>query len=184
VKAVDLQAIEIRDALGERGAAAATVALPEAASAITGRVDGVPGGHRIGMLFHHDRPAGRAAIGGLLDALDRPAPPRATLVFLSDGERESGSPHLAGYLDTLADRLAAEVWIVAGGPAAASIPVGDPGAAPVARVLAAWATAVPGAFPADPAPVVVYRRLGCPVIELPDADRDAWARFLGDLLHS
>jgi acetylornithine deacetylase/succinyl-diaminopimelate desuccinylase-like protein len=40
----------------------------------------------------------------------------ASLVFVIEGEEEQGSPHLREYLDLLADRLAADLWLVCDGP--------------------------------------------------------------------
>ncbi len=176
-------AVDVRDALGVRGVSVTTVALPEAATAITGRVGGTVGGARLGVLFHHDRAPGRAAIDGLLGALDARdgVPPGATLVFLSDGERAAGSPTLAEYLDTLADRLAAEVWIVAGGLDGPV--VGGEATASVARVLDIWEAA---GGPVGSSSVVeqVRSRLDCPVVGLPDADAGRWRAFFAALLAS
>ncbi|GIJ48752.1 peptidase M20 [Virgisporangium aliadipatigenens] len=53
------------------------------------------------------------ALDGLRDAGVEPA---VDLVFCLDGEEESGSPHLAGYLDALRGRLRADAWLVFDGP--------------------------------------------------------------------
>lgn len=60
----------------------------------------------------------RAPIMALLAALDalRGRPVRNSVVFLFEGEEESGSPHLAEYLDLLGGRLQAELWLVCDGP--------------------------------------------------------------------
>jgi hypothetical protein len=181
----DLQeiAVGLRDRLMERGVAAATVALPQAAAAVTGRVDGTPGGPRVGVLFHHDRPEGREAIAGLLGALED-VEPAGTLVFLSEGEREIGSPSLAGYLDTLADRLAAGVWVVAGGSPPTVVNGAVPDEGPVARVLEALSTAAGREVAASLVPHFIGTRLGCPVVVLPDADRGRWTRFFAALLRA
>ncbi len=58
----------------------------------------------------------RAPIMALLAALDTGRSPRNTIVFLFEGEEESGSPHLPEYLALLEDRLRAEVWLICDGP--------------------------------------------------------------------
>jgi acetylornithine deacetylase/succinyl-diaminopimelate desuccinylase-like protein len=60
----------------------------------------------------------RGTIGALLAALDARAgrPPRATVVFLLEGEEEQGSPHLPEYLGLLADRLQSDIWLICDGP--------------------------------------------------------------------
>jgi acetylornithine deacetylase/succinyl-diaminopimelate desuccinylase-like protein len=42
--------------------------------------------------------------------------PRVNLVLCFEGEEESGSPHLADYLQDVADRLRADAWIICDGP--------------------------------------------------------------------
>ena len=157
----------IRDAFLDRGVHAATIALPGAATAVLGRIDGRPGGPRYGVYAHYDgQPADpqhwssppftptlrsgaleaggaripfpepgeavdlewriyargsaddRGAIAALLGAVDAldGRRPEATVVFLFEGEEEHGSPHLPEYLETLADRLAADLWLVCDGP--------------------------------------------------------------------
>jgi acetylornithine deacetylase/succinyl-diaminopimelate desuccinylase-like protein len=58
----------------------------------------------------------RAPIMALLAALDARRSPRNTIVFLFEGEEESGSPHLPEYLALLEDRLRADVWLICDGP--------------------------------------------------------------------
>ncbi len=54
-----------------------------------------------------------AAIDALVDAgVER----RTELVFLFEGEEESGSPHLPEYLALLRDDLAADLWLICDGP--------------------------------------------------------------------
>jgi len=164
---VQRNAVWIRDALVRRGARAATMALPGAAPVVTGRIDGKPGGPRIGIYAHYDgQPADpsrwtthpfeptlatgrfdcggevipfpssgesvdpewrvyargtaddRAQIMALLAALDARggSVPETTVVFLLEGEEEQGSLNLPEYLDTLRDRLAADIWLICDGP--------------------------------------------------------------------
>lgn len=42
--------------------------------------------------------------------------PRVNLVLCFEGEEESGSPHLAEYLQGVADRLRADAWLICDGP--------------------------------------------------------------------
>ncbi|HEX6682402.1 MAG TPA: M20/M25/M40 family metallo-hydrolase [Candidatus Limnocylindrales bacterium] len=62
----------------------------------------------------------KAPFAALLTALDglrdADASPAVNLVFLFEGEEESGSPHLRGYLLALHDRLRADAWLVCDGP--------------------------------------------------------------------
>ncbi len=62
----------------------------------------------------------KAPFAALLTALDalRDADARlaVNLVFCFEGEEESGSPHLRGYLEALHDRLHADAWLVCDGP--------------------------------------------------------------------
>jgi len=59
-----------------------------------------------------------AALWAALDALDAADIARTSnLVFFFEGEEEAGSPHLEDYLRTYADRLQADVWLIADGPA-------------------------------------------------------------------
>jgi acetylornithine deacetylase/succinyl-diaminopimelate desuccinylase-like protein len=55
------------------------------------------------------------ALSAALEALQG-STPDATVVFLFEGEEEVGSPHLPDYLDAVADRLAADVWLICDGP--------------------------------------------------------------------
>jgi acetylornithine deacetylase/succinyl-diaminopimelate desuccinylase-like protein len=57
------------------------------------------------------------ALTGALDALDRFGIGRTVdLVFLFEGEEESGSPNLERYMRELAPRLAADAWLLCDGP--------------------------------------------------------------------
>jgi len=62
----------------------------------------------------------KAPFAALLTALDAlreaDAGLAVNLVFCFEGEEESGSPHLRGYLQALHDRLRAEAWLVCDGP--------------------------------------------------------------------
>jgi len=62
----------------------------------------------------------KAPFAALLTALDalRDADARlaVNLVFCFEGEEESGSPHLRGYLQALHERLRADAWLVCDGP--------------------------------------------------------------------
>ena len=60
----------------------------------------------------------RAPIVSLLHALETldGHQPETTIVFLFEGEEESGSPNLGRYVAVLGDRLAADVWLVCDGP--------------------------------------------------------------------
>ncbi len=146
-----LTATWIRDALVNRGASSATVALPGAPPVVTGVIPGAPGGPRIGIYAHYDgqpvdpekwssppfEPALRGevddpdsriyarstaddkgAIFALLTALDAldGRTPEATIVYLFEGQEEIGSPDLPEYLDTLSDRLGADLWLICDGP--------------------------------------------------------------------
>lgn len=58
-----------------------------------------------------------ATIQAALQALDSVGlEPMVDLVFLFEGEEESGSPNLARYLDELAPRLRADAWLLCDGP--------------------------------------------------------------------
>jgi acetylornithine deacetylase/succinyl-diaminopimelate desuccinylase-like protein len=58
-----------------------------------------------------------AAITGALDALDGAGVERSVdLVFLFEGEEESGSPNLGLYMEHLAPRLKADAWLLCDGP--------------------------------------------------------------------
>jgi len=58
-----------------------------------------------------------AAITAALDSLSAAGMvPTVDLVFLFEGEEESGSPNLARYLEHLAPRLAADAWLLCDGP--------------------------------------------------------------------
>ncbi len=58
-----------------------------------------------------------AALGAALDALTEAGADRLVdLVFLFEGEEESGSPHLGDYMEQLAPRLAADAWLLCDGP--------------------------------------------------------------------
>jgi acetylornithine deacetylase/succinyl-diaminopimelate desuccinylase-like protein len=59
----------------------------------------------------------RAPILAFLAAIDAAEDGHAnSIVFLFEGEEESGSPHLPEYLDLLRDRLRADVWLICDGP--------------------------------------------------------------------
>ena len=58
----------------------------------------------------------RAPIAALLAALDAVPERRNNVVFLFEGEEESGSPHLGDYLAHLDERLRADVWLICDGP--------------------------------------------------------------------
>jgi hypothetical protein len=173
-------ATTIRDALIRRGVPAATVALPGAATVVTGRIDGSPGRPRIGLYAPYDT-ADRSPITALLGALDAlaGAQPTATMVFLFEGEGASGSPGLPEYLDTLADRLAAEVWVASGDDPGIAVRMGPD--EPVARILTAAALS---GFPtaAASATDLIGARLGCPVVSLPGAGTAAWMDLLAVVL--
>ena len=58
-----------------------------------------------------------AAIAAALDALERSGVERTVdLVFLFEGEEESGSPNLGRYMEHLAPRLGADAWLLCDGP--------------------------------------------------------------------
>lgn len=58
-----------------------------------------------------------AVITAALDALaDAGIEPTVDLVFLFEGEEESGSPNLESYMKELAGRLAADAWLLCDGP--------------------------------------------------------------------
>jgi acetylornithine deacetylase/succinyl-diaminopimelate desuccinylase-like protein len=58
-----------------------------------------------------------AAITAALDALVSAAIERSVdLVFLFEGEEESGSPNLGRYMEQLSDRLQADAWLLCDGP--------------------------------------------------------------------
>lgn len=58
-----------------------------------------------------------AALLGALDALGGAGVDRLVdLVFLFEGEEESGSPNLERYMSTYADRLRADAWLLCDGP--------------------------------------------------------------------
>jgi acetylornithine deacetylase/succinyl-diaminopimelate desuccinylase-like protein len=58
-----------------------------------------------------------AALTAALDALDAAGiERRVDLVFLFEGEEESGSPNLGRYMTELAPRLAADAWLLCDGP--------------------------------------------------------------------
>jgi acetylornithine deacetylase/succinyl-diaminopimelate desuccinylase-like protein len=58
-----------------------------------------------------------AAIGAALDALaDAGLERKVDLVFLFEGEEESGSPNLGRYMEHLATRLSADAWLLCDGP--------------------------------------------------------------------
>jgi acetylornithine deacetylase/succinyl-diaminopimelate desuccinylase-like protein len=58
-----------------------------------------------------------AAILAAVDALTAAGIERRTeLVFLFEGEEESGSPHLREYMELLGDDLAADLWLICDGP--------------------------------------------------------------------
>ncbi|HEX6203086.1 MAG TPA: M20/M25/M40 family metallo-hydrolase [Thermoanaerobaculia bacterium] len=64
-----------------------------------------------------DDKAPLAAILAATDALAAAGVPRtADLVFFFEGEEEAGSPHLAGYVERYADRLAGDLWLFLDGP--------------------------------------------------------------------
>jgi len=64
-----------------------------------------------------DDKAPLAAITAALDALDLGGLDRSVnLVFLFEGEEESGSPNLDRYLSELSPRLQADVWLLCDGP--------------------------------------------------------------------
>lgn len=58
-----------------------------------------------------------AAITAALDSLDAAGIDRTVnLVFLFEGEEESGSPNLSRYMEAHADRLRADAWLLCDGP--------------------------------------------------------------------
>lgn len=58
-----------------------------------------------------------AAVLGAIDALADAGIDRTTeVVFLFEGEEESGSTHLGSYMRDLGDRLAADLWLICDGP--------------------------------------------------------------------
>lgn len=58
-----------------------------------------------------------AALTAALDALERAGLERSVdLVFLFEGEEESGSPRLSRYMEQCADRLQADAWLLCDGP--------------------------------------------------------------------
>jgi acetylornithine deacetylase/succinyl-diaminopimelate desuccinylase-like protein len=62
----------------------------------------------------------KAPLIAMLAALDALAeagiPVRTNLIFLFEGEEESGSPHLRDYLTELRERLRADAWLICDGP--------------------------------------------------------------------
>lgn len=54
-----------------------------------------------------------AAMDALQAANRRPS---SNLVFFFEGEEEAGSPHLGAYMDTYADRLQVDAWLICDGP--------------------------------------------------------------------
>ncbi|MEE8497074.1 MAG: M20/M25/M40 family metallo-hydrolase [Acidimicrobiia bacterium] len=58
----------------------------------------------------------RAPIAMLLAALDAVPQRGNNVVFLFEGEEETGSPHLGEYLARLHDRLQADIWLICDGP--------------------------------------------------------------------
>ena len=60
----------------------------------------------------------RGAIAALMGALDarEGRTPKASIIFLLEGEEELGSSHLGEYLGLLSDRLRADVWLICDGP--------------------------------------------------------------------
>lgn len=103
---------------------------PFSATLTTGPIDA--GGKAIGYPGQDDRidPEWRiyargasddktplSAIAAALDALSQAgAQRRVDLVFLFEGEEESGSPNLDRYMSQLAPRLQADVWLLCDGP--------------------------------------------------------------------
>jgi acetylornithine deacetylase/succinyl-diaminopimelate desuccinylase-like protein len=71
-------------------------------------------------LFARAAADDKAPLAALLTAIDavRAAgmSPTVNVVFCFEGEEESGSSHLRGYLDALHDRLRADAWLVCDGP--------------------------------------------------------------------
>ena len=58
-----------------------------------------------------------AALLAAIDALSEAGLDRTTeVVFLFEGEEESGSPHLRDYMADLADELTADLWLICDGP--------------------------------------------------------------------
>lgn len=58
-----------------------------------------------------------AAMLGAIDALEHAGIERKTeLVFLFEGQEESGSPDLRAYMDMLVDELRADLWLICDGP--------------------------------------------------------------------
>jgi acetylornithine deacetylase/succinyl-diaminopimelate desuccinylase-like protein len=87
-----------------------TVAFPGAA-------DLIDDGWRLYARAAADDKAPFIALLTALDALcDADIRPRVNLVFCFEGEEESGSVHLGGYLRALRDRLGADAWLVCDGP--------------------------------------------------------------------
>jgi len=79
--------------------------------------DAVDDGWRLYARAAADDKAPLIALATALDGLrDAGLPPAVDLVFCLDGEEESGSPHLGGYLDALRGRLRADAWLVFDGP--------------------------------------------------------------------
>ena len=58
----------------------------------------------------------RAPIVALLSAIEGASEIGTEIVFLFEGEEESGSPNLGRYVDHLGDRLSADLWLVCDGP--------------------------------------------------------------------
>jgi acetylornithine deacetylase/succinyl-diaminopimelate desuccinylase-like protein len=64
-----------------------------------------------------DDKAPMAAVLGAIDALQAGGIDRHTeLVFLFEGEEESGSPNLPAYMELVRDELAADLWLICDGP--------------------------------------------------------------------
>ena len=63
----------------------------------------------------------KAPIAAMLAALDamreQSAAPTANLVFLFEGEEETGSPNLGRFFETYRDRLDVDLWLICDGPA-------------------------------------------------------------------
>lgn len=79
--------------------------------------DAVDDDWRIYARAAADDKAPFAALLTALDALhDADARPTVNLVFCFEGEEESGSPHLRGYLQALRERLRADTWLICDGP--------------------------------------------------------------------
>ena len=79
--------------------------------------DPIDPGWRIYARGAADDKAPFAALLSAVDALDAAGIERTVdLVFLFEGEEESGSPHLNDYMSELADELRADAWLLCDGP--------------------------------------------------------------------